>query len=147
MRLMTHLAGLIAGLTMLTLAGPAAAQSADDAGGVVHVELNKFEAAEGTCRSYFEVENRLDSDVANVKLDVFLFDSAGEIQKRVALNTRELRAGKTYVRIFELSDLDCGGVGRLLLNEVLACELMGEDDGTCDRQVQVASRTQIPFDD
>lgn len=154
MRDISFLAGaaLLAAATLTPAGATAQSESegspgAAEADGQVLIELNKLETEGANCRTYFVVRNRLGQDITNVKLDVFLFDHAQIIQKRVALNTRKLRHGKTYVRIFDLADIDCGTVGQLLLNEVLACELADGEGEDCAGDVRVTSRADVPFVD
>jgi len=144
------LIGYVACLLLLAVA-PAAAQdeggqeAARDISGALTIELNKLEAAEGACRTYFVLSNTTEQDVGNAKLDVFIFDKDDIIERRVALNTEDVRSGKTHVRIFELDGLDCGTIGKFLLNEVLSCEGANGEPLACESFLRLTSRADAPF--
>ncbi len=145
------LIGYVACLLLLLAAAPAAAQDEGgqegtrDIPGALTIELNKLESAEGACRTYFVLSNTTDRDVGNAKLDVFIFDKDDIIERRVALNTEDIPSGKTQVRIFELDGLDCGTIGKFLLNEVLSCEGANGEPLACASFLRLTSRAGAPF--
>lgn len=110
------------------------------------VELNRLEDAGGGCRLTLVVANPGDQRFEQLKLDLVLFDADGVVARRLAVETGPVRAKKTVVRLFEAADLPCAGIGRLLLNDVVACS--GKDGpvpGCLDRLV-TASRAAVPFE-
>lgn len=50
-----------------------------------------------------------------------LFGRDGVVARRLAVDVGPLPAGRTVVRLFDLAGQPCGGVGQVLLNDVLAC--------------------------
>lgn len=124
-------------LVLATLiAAPASAES-------VRVELNKLEPNNGACRAYMVTENGRDSALQSLKLDLVMFNADGVIAKRLAVELGPLPAGKTRVKAFDIDGVGCGGVSRILLNDVLSCG--GAAD--CLSLVTVASRSDVAFVD
>lgn len=117
-------------------------------GDAIDIELNKLEDAEkNACRLYFVVDNGTPDPLKQLEIDVFLFDKEGVILRRAALSFPDVRPGRTKVVLFELADLVCGDVGRLLVNEVLTCT--SADDKPiegCADHVAVRSRGGAKFE-
>jgi hypothetical protein len=85
------------------------------------VELNRLEPADNACRGYFVVRNKLPERVAELRLDVFIFDRKGVILRRVGLTFPDLRPNKTKVVLFDLAEAACHDIGKLLVNHVIDC--------------------------
>ena len=78
------------------------------------------------------------------QLDLVVFDGAGVIARRVALDVAPVRPNKTSVYAFDVEGLDCAGVGRVLLNDVLGCRAAG-DGADCVSAVTLSSRAGVDF--
>lgn len=101
--------------------GSGAPQPREPARATLSLELNKLESATNLCRAYFLVENRLAEVVQELRLDTFIFDKAGVIVRRVGLTFPDLRPGRLKVVPFDFAGTSCGDLGKLLVNDVLAC--------------------------
>lgn len=124
----------IAPLCMGLVASPAlTAQAADS---TVAIELNKLEPKNGACRAYFVLENRSGIAFRTLKLDLVMFDADGIVNKRLAAELGPLPLGKTSLKVFDMDDLSCANVGRVLLNDVTAC---ADDSGSRDDCLTVLS--------
>ena len=130
--------------TLATVAGPAFAQSSS--AGTFSLELNRLDAVAGDCRVTLVEKNGTQSAFAALKLDLVVFDAAGIVTKRVGVDAGPLKAGRTVVKTFDLKGLACDGVGRLLINDVLACEAEGIAADACLDLVEPRSRVAAPFD-
>lgn len=86
------------------------------------LELNKLEPRDGACRAYIVIENGTPTAFETLKFDLVMFDREGIVAERLALEVAPLPAGKTSLKVFDVAGLACGQVGRVLLNEVLACD-------------------------
>ncbi|PWG63722.1 Tat pathway signal sequence domain protein [Sediminicurvatus halobius] len=139
MRFVSHLPALLVGLL---LALPAVAQAQ---GGPVSIQLNKLEPDGDACRAYLLMENGSDSDFESLSLDLVMFDNDGIIARRLAVETAPLPAGKTSVKVFGISDLPCGEIGRVLLNGVLDCVDQTGERGDCLGRIAVDSLAGVPF--
>lgn len=127
------------GLAAATVAVPAAAQSP------VTIELNKVEQLDAACRAYLLFENGHDSGFEEFRLDLVLFDAEGVIARRIAVEAAPLRASRSVVKLFDLNELRCEDIDRVLLNDISPCA-----DGEGARQdcvdlVSLRSRTDIEF--
>ena len=98
------------------------------------------------CRLHVVVSNPLDVRHDRFALDLVVFDSDGVIARRVALETAPVRARKTSVYAFDVKDLACERIGRLLLNDVLGCTLPEGSDADCVSGVSVSSRAGVAFE-
>ena len=89
--------------------------------------------------------------VTQLRLDLILFGTDGVITRRIALELAPLAPRKTAVRVFDLPSLACDDIGRLLVNDVLACQT-GQHEGApppadqarqaCLDRLQLSSRTR-----
>jgi hypothetical protein len=150
-------------LVILALAGPALAQAPSAAppsdpptpaadkgaakGGPIAIELNKLEPTANACRGYFVVENRLHDTVKELRLDIFLFDRDGVILRRVGLPFADVRSQRMKIVLFDLAELNCNDIGRLVLNDVLACtSANGAPISGCGGMVATSTRAGPRFD-
>ena len=136
-------------LALLALAAPAtAAQAAAEP--VLALELNRVEPlaapAEG-CRLWMLLGNDAPgaAAIAALRLDLVAFGQDGLIARRVAVELGPVGAGRTMVRLFDLPGLPCERMGRLLINDVLACRIGGQDVTDCADRLRPANRTTLRF--
>lgn len=136
----------VAAISALLLAAQALTPGmATAAGESLHVELNRLEARDEGCRVHLVLENASPLAYTRYRLDLVVFASDGVIARRVALEAAPLRANKTMVKEFELSGLACADVGRVLLNDVSACESSAVKMDDCVTSTRVSSRAAAAF--
>jgi hypothetical protein len=111
----------------------------------VGVELNKLEAAEGACRAYLVLQNRGSETFTSLKLDLVMFDADGIVARRLAVEGAPLPAGKTSLKVFDVADIGCPKIGRVLLNDVLACAGAGGPVDNCLARIEPSARGRVPF--
>jgi hypothetical protein len=133
---------ILAGALLVLLCG-GAAMAAEPA--PIRLELNRLEPVEKGCRVYLVVGNEGTEALQSLKLDLVLFRSDGVIDRRLALETGPLRAAKTSVKLFDLTDLPCDGLGSILVNDVLSCGASGEAGSDCFPRLALATRTPAGF--
>ena len=85
------------------------------------MELNKVETHDGVCRAYLILENRTEHDFTSLQLDLVTFDAAGIVVRHLAMEMAPMPPAKTRLRVFDAAELPCDKMGRLLLNDVIAC--------------------------
>lgn len=129
---MTHRT-LISGLLLLALSGLSAA-------GEIKLELNKLEPQPFACRVYLVFDNSAGPAIEALVLDLILFDRDGVIARRLAVEAAPLRASKTTVKLFEIPDLACQDISRILLNEVLDCRDADGEHDDCIERLSISSR-------
>jgi hypothetical protein len=143
--------GAARGLALTAMAvglacGPAAAQEETDNASTLGVELNKLEQTGTACRSYMVLSNRTDATLDQLSLDLVVFDTDGVIDRRLAVELGPVQAGRTRVKVFDMADLDCGRVARVLLNDVLTCIPERVDEATtCDAALRLSGRGDVDF--
>lgn len=127
-------------LLLIALSAPAAAADSP-----LKIDLNKLEPNGEACRAYLVLENGTDSAFSALKLDLVMFDTDGVVAKRLAVETAPLPAGKTSLKVFDMSDLPCEQVGRLLLNTVMTCADASGTRDNCLGLISTSARGTIPF--
>jgi hypothetical protein len=128
-------------------------------GAPIPVELNRLQslpAAGGSpggaessgsgCRIYIVVTNPDPKPISQLRLDVMMFNTDGIVSRRVDLELGPLTAHKTMVRLFDIQDQPCDGIGRLLVNDVF-CSAGPSTDPNQQRQacldrLQLSSRAK-----
>lgn len=113
------LAGLmLAGMAMVSVAGPSAAQEKRTIG----VELNSAVAEGEGCRISFVFQNGLEARIDELAIEVVLFDDKDKVAEFLLMKTGPLPPGKVRVRQFELKTRPCTSISRLLVNDVKDCQ-------------------------
>lgn len=142
-------AGVTAGMTGAARAAPAAWP----------IELNKLEPIPtGTpgapgCRAYIVMQDPDPAPIEQLRLDLVLFGTDGVIARRIALDLGPMAAGKTAVRLFDMPGLPCTDIGRVLINDVLACRMgasaggqaADQDHAACLDRLTPTSRALAPL--
>jgi hypothetical protein len=131
-------AGALTAALQPWLAGMAGAQTLD-------IELNKLENLEGQCAASLVLTNRLSETLNQVRFDLYVFDKAGVIARRVLLDTGPMRVAKTTVATFALIDRPCDGISRLLISDVPVCKTTAGTDVDCVAALNLTSRAAIPL--
>lgn len=114
--------------------------AADPGNGKVAVELNKLEANGHGCQPYLVFANETDINFDSLKLDLVMFDDDGIIARRVAVEGAPLPSGKMVVKAFDIPDLACDRIGRVLLNGLTQCADLEGDRSGCLALIETGSR-------
>ncbi len=139
-----HCRGLAAATALLVLAAVDIAP-AQEAGPALTLELNALQPSEKGCRLTFIVTNNLVAALDKVGFEVALFNQAQVVDRITVLDFKELPQGKTKVRRFDLGDLDCTKVTRVLVNDSTECTGAGVDPKACIRQLNPTTKSGIQF--
>jgi hypothetical protein len=143
-------AGLAALWSLAALGGAALAQDGkagapEAKGPAIKLELNRLEPAGDACRTYLLVDNSRGPALKSLKVDLFAFDTEGVAQKRLAVELGPVQDRKTMVRLFDFPALACPKIGRVLLNDVLACEGGEASRESCLERIEPESKTTAAF--
>ncbi|WFT81129.1 Tat pathway signal protein [Methylobacterium sp. CB376] len=112
----------------------------------MRIELNKLDTVGEACRATLLVDNGKGAPIRSLKLDLYAFDTDGVAQKRVLVELGPVAARKTVLRQFDIAAAPCAQVGRLLLNDVVACEGGDLTRETCLERIEPASaKGAAPF--
>lgn len=131
-------------LSMMMLGASLCAAQAQSPGNL-SLELNAAQPSEKGCRLTFVVNNGLGSGLSKAAFEIALFDKDGVVDRITVLEFKDLSAGKTKVSRFDLSGVDCGRLGRVLINETKECAGEGVAPEACSRQLTTASKAGIEF--
>lgn len=135
--------------TLLALAAgalltvPALAQSGPSPS--LALQLNALSPVEGACRVTFVATNDLRAAVDDATFELGFFGKDGVLQRLVSLDFKAMPKGKTKVLQFDLQGLVCGDIGRVLVNDVGACDGDGLDPATCLAALTTTSLPGIAF--
>jgi hypothetical protein len=124
------------------LGAPAQAQEAGEQAPALTLEFNALEPSETGCRLTFVVTNTLPAALDRAAFEMALFNKAGVVDRLTVLDFKDLPSGKTKVTRFNLSGLDCGNVGRILVNELTGCTGAGVDVAACRAALKAQSRSE-----
>lgn len=130
---------VFAGFVALGAAALSGAVSAQDAEGPVKVELNKLKASDAGCTIYVVVDNKTDNAFKNFSLDLVLFNTSGIVDHRVSVDLAPLRKQKQVVKVFDLKDVKCDGIGRFLVNDINECNSDAGVVDNCFARLEVSS--------
>jgi hypothetical protein len=109
----------------------------------IGVELNRLEDQGGNCRAYLVVTNPGSAEFSSFSLDLILFDHGGTIMRRLAVDLAPVRATKTTVKIFDISETACGAIGSILVNDVIHCRDASGDVAGCIDRVSTSSKLTV----
>lgn len=123
-----------AALAFATLLWSAPLTAQDNA---IRVELNAAENSQSRCRLTFVIENKGETALEALKLDLAVFGRDGGVQRRLVVELGPVRGAKTMVKAFEV-DGDCGQIGAVLVNDVAACTPV--EAGACLDRLALSSR-------
>ena len=127
---------------ILSITGAAVAQEPTAARGLT-VELNEVAPSEKGCKLTFVAGNGLQQSLSKVSFEFVLFDQKGLVERMAVLDFRDLPAGKTKVRQFDLPGTKCEAVKSLLINDAPACVGEGIDKGACMTGLQTGSKSAV----
>lgn len=115
--------------------------------GAITLELNKLVQVDAVCQAYFVVDNQTAQPLKDLTVDTYLFDKAGVILRGLALQFADVPSGRATVVPFELPDLPCADVSRVLLNKVTSCTAAdGAAVEGCANLLKVSTRAEVTFE-
>jgi hypothetical protein len=121
--------------------GPSWGQSAPSQ--PVALELNKLEQQGSSCRAYLVINNPGTDAFSGFTLDLVVFDRTGTISRRLAVELAPLRAAKTTVKVFDIAQTPCSGIGSILVNDVIRCRDAKGDVANCIDWVRTSSKLAV----
>src|SRR4051812_46465743 len=117
------------------------------AAGTIGVELNTLTQANTTCRLVIVVRNNMGVALSELGLDVVFFDKDGRFDRSTLLRTgSSLPPGKSRVGQYELENLNCMSVGRILVNDVVECGGVGLTPAICLEALTLSTKAGIPLE-
>jgi hypothetical protein len=137
-------------ITALAFVAPLGSVSAQEAtplaaSAKLAMELNALQPTANGCRFTFMVKNDLGGELSSAAFELVLFDKAGMVSRMTIVDFKDLPNGKTKVRQFDFSGVDCAQLGRVLINDATDCKGEGIDPRACIRALAPESRTAVTF--
>ncbi|KMW57724.1 hypothetical protein AIOL_002691 [Candidatus Rhodobacter oscarellae] len=117
------------------------AAKADDTQAQIELELNALDPGEGSCRLTFVVVNSHETPLDKLVYETVLFDASGRVERLTLFDFGAVPSGPPRVRQFDIPGLDCGNIGRVLINGPSACDGAGVDPMICTGPLKLGSRT------
>jgi hypothetical protein len=109
----------------------------------VAIELNRLDEQGPSCRASFVITNPGPETYTGFKLDLVVFDKGGTIEKRLAADVAPVRSDKETVKIFDIPETPCAGIGSILVNEILDCRAGDKPAADCAGNLAVSSRLPV----
>lgn len=123
--------------------GAHAQEAAQDA--ALTVELNALQPSDRGCRFTFIATNGLGSELTKAAFELVLFDTEGKVSRLTVVDFKDLPQGKTKVRQFDFSGIDCAAVGRVLINDSTECAGPAIEPKACIQKLKAQTRTEVVF--
>ncbi len=120
---------LLSALMSAAAACGAAAEEAAAKG--LDVELNALAPSQKGCLFTFVAANGFAQNVSKVSFEFVIFNDKGTVERLALLDFRDLPAGKSKVRQFDVPGIKCETVKNLLINDAPVCEGEGLDKSRC----------------
>ncbi|MEP1767836.1 MAG: hypothetical protein ABJJ53_14500 [Sulfitobacter sp.] len=130
-------------LTLCTAVSTVSAQAEETSlEGKIGVELNATQTQEANCKLTFVITNGLGKD-AHAVYETVLFDTEGQVNRLTLFDFGKLPFGRPRVRQFEIANLQCEKLGRVLFNGAHACAGEGIDATKCESGLHLSTRTSV----
>ena len=124
------------------LVGLSTAASAQDGG--LTVELNKLEEGEGGgCRAFFLFRNETGMSFEGFEMSLAILDTSGVIGQLLSIDASPLPVSRTTLKLFEIPETTCGGIGEILLHEMTACQPQNADEMDCFEVLTLDSKATV----
>ncbi len=147
MRVLAALAAT--GLLLCGMAQMSAAAKDTDAavaGGTLAIELNAANQQQSACRLSFLVKNGMQLKLSSLVIELVLFGHDGTLLRLMSASVGAMPVSKTRLKQYDVQDLACDRIGRILLNEVTSCEGEKLTPEICTSAARTSSRSKIPLE-
>jgi hypothetical protein len=134
-------AAVAAGMMM---AVSSVAQAQDAAGAKLDVELNALAPSQKGCLMTFVAENNLQAPINKMSFELAFFNDKNAVDRITVLDFRDLPQGKKRVRQFDMPNVKCESVTRVLINDTPVCD--GPAAGECMKGLVTRSQISVPFE-
>ncbi|WP_245411846.1 hypothetical protein [Phyllobacterium leguminum] len=111
----------------------------------LNLELNALDPSEKGCRLTFIAANDLNVQLDKVTFEMVLFNAEQRVERLSILDFKTLPAGKTKVRRFDLANIKCDSISRILINDATECTGQGVAEGVCIKQLKTSSKSSVRF--
>ncbi len=130
-------------LLAISLFGTTAMAQDARTSGALSIEMNDLAPSEKGCKLTFVAGNGLPQSLSKVSFEFVLFDAKGLVERMAVLDFRDLPAGKTKVRQFDLPGTKCDAVKSLLINDAPVCAGDGVAKDACMKALKTGSKSPV----
>lgn len=134
----------VAAVAFLEALPPATAQARAEAA-KIRIELNKTEQEGDACRVSLVFTNSGIDHYRGMTLDLVFLGKDDVILRRAAIDAAPLRPIRTVVKQYDVPDLSCGAVARVLLKDVTGCRDQDGAKDDCLARIELSHRNGPPF--
>lgn len=92
----------------------------------------------------FVALNKLSAAINKVSFELAFFNGKHAVDRITVLDFRDLPQGKKRVRQFDMPNVKCESVTRILINDTPVCD--GPVVGECMKGLVTRSQTSVPFE-
>ncbi|MDQ0563822.1 hypothetical protein QO004_005638 [Rhizobium mesoamericanum] len=137
---------LTTGLIVVASTSQAFAQNAAAASSTKgpEVELNGIAPSKKGCMMTFVALNNLAAPINKISFELAFFNDKNGVDRVTVLDFRDLPQGKKRVRQFDMPNMTCENVTRLLINDAPVCD--GPAAGECMKGLVIRSKVSVPFE-
>ena len=119
-------------------------QAQDAATAKLDIELNALAPSQKGCMMTFVALNKLGAPVNKISFELAFFNDKNTVDKITVLDFRDLPQGKKRVRQFDMPNVKCEAVTRILINDTPVCD--GPAPGECMKGLVTRSQISVPFE-
>ena len=141
MALFNQTLGAVVTVASLCAGGALWAQS-----GNIELELNTAADVDGGCRLTYVATNSSPVSLEKISYEVAVYDLDGFVKPLLVLEFGWLPSGKTRVVQFDLPEMACGSISRILVNGPVECSSKEGEQTICrDNQILSSRVKTIAF--
>ena len=115
-------------------------------GGKLEVELNTTNQLSDACRIALVVKNGMRQSIESLVIELVLFGKDGKVLRLLSASVGAMPVSKTRLKQYDVQDVKCESIGRVLLNGLTSCEGENLTAKICTAATRTSSRTTTPLD-
>ena len=119
-------------------------QAQDAATAKLDIELNALAPSQKGCMMTFVAENNLQAPINKISFELAFFNDKNAVDRITVLDFRDLPQGKKRVRQFDMPNVKCETVTRIIINDTPVCD--GPVAGECMKGLVTRSQISVPFE-
>ena len=144
MPLKTIVRFFLCGAVAAATGGADSAQQPAPADSRLNVELNAVAPSTRGCMMTFVAENDMATPIAKISFELAFFNDKNTVDKITVVDFRDLPIGKKRVRQFDMPNIKCEALTRVIVNDVPVCD--GPAAGECKAALTTRSQIAVPFE-
>jgi hypothetical protein len=141
-----HAQALVIMLLAVAIAAAGSARAAGDTPApALVIELNQLNQRNADCRLSLLIRNELGTRLADLELELVLFDKSKRIMKLLSVPAGAFPPRKTRIRQFDIANTACSSISSMLLNSITRCRGSQLTPEKCLERAKTRSATTTPL--